>query len=326
MIQNPNDMAGEEIQEFIAEATDLLDSAETDLLALDKGGNFKSHYDSVFRVFHSLKGGAGMLGLSDLQSHMHKVETILSGCKKVDAISKSEISLFLRSVDAARKLLAGQKISFDYSTEPTANTTPSSPAPAASTSSPTVQKPAPLKAPSKEKKCLAYIVDDEPDILDILQTILESASFEVRAFSDPRELIQEVSKKSPDVVFTDMKMPILSGLEVLKGVKALDPDCPVIFLSGYLTKDILIEALSAGIHAAIEKPFQENTVVNYALSATKQSRTLKLLNRTINLIMYQFTDLEKFLTTSGKEDIRNTIRNELNTLITQRRELRSPTK
>ena len=63
------DLSTEEIREFKNEALELLDEAEQSLLSLEKGGDFSKTYAAVFRVFHSLKGGAGMLGLQELQSH-----------------------------------------------------------------------------------------------------------------------------------------------------------------------------------------------------------------------------------------------------------------
>ena len=78
----------EDIAEFRAESADLLDQAESALLKLDQGGEFKSHYEAVFRVFHSLKGGSGMLDLKEMQSHMHKLENKLAETKNKNTISK----------------------------------------------------------------------------------------------------------------------------------------------------------------------------------------------------------------------------------------------
>ncbi|WP_369676875.1 Hpt domain-containing protein, partial [Enterococcus faecium] len=50
-----------EIEEFKLEALDLLEAAEDNLLQLDRGATLATHYDAIFRCFHSIKGGAGML-------------------------------------------------------------------------------------------------------------------------------------------------------------------------------------------------------------------------------------------------------------------------
>lgn len=326
------EMTQEEVQEFVVEARDLLDTAETDLLALDKGEPFQSHYDSTFRVFHSLKGGAGMLGLLALQAHMHKLENILSATKSRGSMTKAEISLFLRGVDGARKILDGESIEFVYDIE-SATTKPQSEAKASTPPvAPAPQKSEPAEprqksiGPDTASQGTIFIVDDEPDILDILQSILVSAKFEVRCFSDASILLQEVKKSPPDAVFTDMKMPGLTGMDVLKGVKQVDQDIPVVFISGYLTKDLLLEALASGVHAAVEKPFNESNVLTIAHNAIVLSQTTKLLTQSVNLVMYQFSDLEKFLKAQGNEDVRKTIRAELDQLMRQKRALREAKK
>lgn len=104
----------EEIDEFKVEAQELMDIAEKSLLALDNGGDFKTCFDSIFRSFHNLKGGAGMMELLDLQAHTHELETIFMGFKEKTSIPKNYINLFLRGIDAARTILNGEKVSFDF--------------------------------------------------------------------------------------------------------------------------------------------------------------------------------------------------------------------
>ncbi len=104
----------QEISEFKTEAMDLLDVAEKSLLALDSGGDFKLHYDSIFRTFHNLKGAAGMMELGELQSHMHELENILVNSKESAVLKKELIDFFLRGVDATKQLLENKTIVFDY--------------------------------------------------------------------------------------------------------------------------------------------------------------------------------------------------------------------
>ena len=64
-----------DIKEFIMESTELLDAAEKSLLAIDQGAPFKDHYDAIFRAFHSIKGAAGMMEMTAVQSHLHQMES-----------------------------------------------------------------------------------------------------------------------------------------------------------------------------------------------------------------------------------------------------------
>lgn len=119
----------QEIEEFKTEARELLDVAESSLLALDKGSDFKQTYDATFRSFHNLKGAAGMMEMLPLQAHTHELENVLMPFKDQPSMGKNYVSYFLSGIDAARVLLDGGKIKFDYksydvpteSTEPVSN-------------------------------------------------------------------------------------------------------------------------------------------------------------------------------------------------------------
>ncbi|AGH94531.1 chemotaxis protein CheW [Pseudobdellovibrio exovorus] len=112
----------QDLEEFKVEALELLDTAEKSLLALDQGADFKSSFDSIFRGFHNLKGAAGMMDLTHLQAHTHELESILMQFKEASALPKEHINFFLRGIDAAKSILDGNTISFDYAISGPANT------------------------------------------------------------------------------------------------------------------------------------------------------------------------------------------------------------
>jgi two-component system chemotaxis sensor kinase CheA len=108
---SPN-FQSEELIEFRTEATELLDGAEKALLSLDHGESFKAHYDSIFRCFHTIKGVAGMLELSEIKDQMHALEGVLVQFKDQDGMPKQEVDLLLRGIDATRVMLEGGKAEF----------------------------------------------------------------------------------------------------------------------------------------------------------------------------------------------------------------------
>ncbi len=109
--------SAQEIEEFKVEATELLDVAEKSLLELDKDGDFKDCFDSVFRGFHNLKGAAGMMEFTALQAHTHELESIWMSFKDKQSIPKNYVTFFCRGIDASRLLLAGEMVTFDYHIE-----------------------------------------------------------------------------------------------------------------------------------------------------------------------------------------------------------------
>lgn len=328
-----NDALSEELKEFFVEAFEMLEESETSFLQFGKGPDFKAIYSAVFRTFHSLKGAAGMFELQDLQHHMHQLENILTECQPRNTFTQNEVSFFLKGIDAAKKIISGEKISFSYEVTQDSATQKNSPSPAviqsnSSTSvasapkkddSPASPKPQIIKASHGE----IVIIDDEEGIIEILELILGMAGFKVRKFINPIEGIASIKQKAPDLVFTDMMMPQVSGFEVLKATKAAHPDLPVIFISGHMDKAMLVDLIQKGAYSAIEKPFKDSQLISIALTAIREVKLKKIIQRSLNLLLYQFADLDDFLIQQGKKDVSSSIKNELQTLIEAQKEYRN---
>lgn len=92
-------------EEFIQEATVLLEEAESALLDLEKSKDKKSKYNIIFRSFHSVKGGSGMMGFDKLQSHVHLLESQLSEYE--NKLNDINVDYFLNGIDFARGILSG---------------------------------------------------------------------------------------------------------------------------------------------------------------------------------------------------------------------------
>lgn len=319
----------DEIQEFTAEARELLDGAEQALLSMDGGGAAGPSFDSVFRAFHNIKGAAGMMELGDLQSHMHQLETLLTRFKGDTGIPKEIVDFFLRGVDGARSLLDGKRISFSYDlggAPPAEKASPEAPTPAprAPQAQPDSRSTnAPLAAsPTVGARGKVVIIDDEGDIVECLQDILQQAGFEACGFTSPTEALNAIPNLEPDAVLSDISMPGLSGVELLEALRRLDSELPVIFVSGYVNKDILLRSVALGVYGVIEKPFTANHVVQTCLTACERSRMSRLLNKSINLLLYQYTDLDKFLQAQGQEEVRKLLKEEIRTLLDRRQRLK----
>lgn len=310
-------LSEEEIQEFKAESIELIDQAEECLLALDKGMPLAENYNSIFRALHSIKGAAGMMNWDALQSHVHTIESMFQNLKNKSNLEKEEISFFLRGIDAIRSILDGKNIQFDYNIQDPNLID-------RTTRNQSSQQTSTISSEKSEEKNLGLIVaiDDEPDILEILADGLVDAQLEVKTFTSPLEAIEFLKTRSPDVVITDMTMPKMSGLEVLKSVHSFNPDIPVIFLSGNLSKDALVESIKYGIFGAIEKPFSMSNVTSLCLSAIEKYKVNKLLNQSINLLLYQYNDLEKYLEQTGQTDIKNYLGSQIKSLIESKRKLK----
>jgi len=114
------------------------------------------------------------------------------------------------------------------------------------------------------------IVDDETVIRDGLKRILESKLFSVETCSSGYAAIELLHKQEFDLIVTDLKMPGMSGIEVLKAVKALQPNVPVIMITGYATVDTAVEAMKNGAVDYLSKPFAPDQFLTKVENALKQ--------------------------------------------------------
>ncbi|KIX13830.1 hypothetical protein X474_11060 [Dethiosulfatarculus sandiegensis] len=115
------------------------------------------------------------------------------------------------------------------------------------------------------------IVDDEPLILELLKEFLESKGHEVITALDGQEGLDQFLKISPDMILTDLKMPNLSGIQLLKAVKETNPKVPVVLISGYGEIETVVEALKEGAENFLAKPLNMKVLAK----VVEQALTLK---------------------------------------------------
>ena len=100
------------------------------------------------------------------------------------------------------------------------------------------------------------IVDDDRTIGDVLKDLISRKHISVKVFDDSLEAIKSITKEAVDVVITDLMMPKISGLEVLRQAKVMNPDVVVIIITGHGSLETAIEAIREGAYDYIKKPFK----------------------------------------------------------------------
>lgn len=117
------------------------------------------------------------------------------------------------------------------------------------------------------------IVDDEAVIRDGLKRVLEGQNFSVDTCASGYRAIEILQQREFDLIITDLKMPGMSGIEVLKSVRALQPDIPVILITGYATIDTAVEAMKNGASDYISKPFAPDLLLEKVQNSLRQRST-----------------------------------------------------
>lgn len=310
------------LQDFQIEADEIIQEAEYSLLQIEKNEDYQENINNLFRNLHSLKGAAGMFGLTDIEKTAHHLENLLEKFRNGTSIDKNTSDYVLNGLDKIKGAISdGSPLEFELID------------PAAFKKG----EYCPLNFPEKKaeikknidefqknhnEKGLVFLIDDEPDILEVLTDSLEDYGFSVKSYVRPDNFFEDVKKYRPDVIITDYKMPQMNGFDIINFCKKLDPVVPVILLSGFLGKKECIDALANGFYAILEKPYEDHQLIATTLHAIRKFKAQRLLNKSINFILYQFADLDEYLQKSGKEHLRKTLKEELQQILEQKKKLK----
>ena len=121
-------------------------------------------------------------------------------------------------------------------------------------------------------KSRILVIDDEAEIRRSVRMILEYEGYEVMEASSGPEGLTMVEREAPDLVFLDIKMPGMDGLEALQRIKASNEALPVVIISGHGTVSTAVEATKAGAFDFIEKPLASERVLVTIRNALDQTR------------------------------------------------------
>jgi len=118
------------------------------------------------------------------------------------------------------------------------------------------------------------VVDDEPTIIKKVATVLRSLGInQIRAATDGSDAL--VMFKNPeftfDMIICDWMMPMLSGVQVLREIRAIDKTIPFLMLTSNISKEAILEAKESGVSAYIAKPFSAEQLVKKVTILAKQA-------------------------------------------------------
>ncbi|MDP8237750.1 MAG: sigma-54 dependent transcriptional regulator [Candidatus Hatepunaea meridiana] len=141
---------------------------------------------------------------------------------------------------------------------------------------------------TKKNKNPVLIVDDEKCICKLLSELLQQEEIKSLSAYNGKEALQIIRSEMIDLVLADYAMPGMNGLELLKQVKKIDSDLPVVIITAYADVQGAVEAMRAGAHDYMAKPFEHHEVVRVVYKALEE-RDIKrrLANMSNQLHKYQ---------------------------------------
>jgi two-component system response regulator FixJ len=117
---------------------------------------------------------------------------------------------------------------------------------------------------------VVHIVDDDEGLRESLAFLLRSASLEVRSFESAKAFLDKLPHAMPGCVITDVRMPDMSGIELLRRLKELKVGVPVIVITGHGDIALAVEAMKMGAADFFEKPFDDALLIASVRAALPQ--------------------------------------------------------
>ena len=117
-----------------------------------------------------------------------------------------------------------------------------------------------------EKK-KALVIDDEQVVLDSVSKVLTDEDYKVDVSLSGREGLNQAIQKEYDIVLTDIRMPDIGGMRVLRDIKRAKPSLPVVMITGYASVRSSVQAMKLGAADYVEKPFTPDQLIRAVASA-----------------------------------------------------------
>ncbi len=123
------------------------------------------------------------------------------------------------------------------------------------------------------------VVDDEPLIRELTRDVLQRRGFDVVSSGDPVSALRMCESDNFDLVITDVRMPMMNGLDFVRNIKTKKPDMPFIVITGHGDYDLILEALKLGAQDFVCKPFRAEVLEKAVMDALYKIELLEEIKR-----------------------------------------------
>jgi len=161
---------------------------------------------------------------------------------------------------------------------------------------------------SADTQVSVMVVDDNRFVLESTSLLLMNFGYRVESCSSPEQAIELFKKSQFDIVITDIKMPKVTGIELLSRIHAIDRDVPVILMTAYAELEVAVGAVKEGAFDFIIKPYKPEYLVHAVEKAAKFSKLLKIeknytveLEADVNKKTRELADALKMVTMMSRE-------------------------
>jgi two-component system, LuxR family, response regulator FixJ len=141
-----------------------------------------------------------------------------------------------------------------------------------------------------------FVVDDNAEIRELLKDIGRAAGLEVAAFTSPQEFLNSYKAGAAGCLVTDVRMPEMDGLELLKRLKEMGIEMPAVVMTGHADVPLAVEAFRGGAADFVEKPFKQEDMVasiRKALALDEKMRRGRGARETMDRGLAKLTERER---------------------------------
>ncbi|SMF05170.1 Response regulator receiver domain-containing protein [Pseudobacteriovorax antillogorgiicola] len=301
---------------FQPEFLEALNQIEIFLLRMEEGQDFPVNMRSCLRNLHVLSTEVQFLGLTEIAKKVRHVEELLYENVNLGYLSKDLADSLLVKIDGIRH---------DLSQTPGKDSTLAREQQA--TESSKESKAVPMVQQARERIAnemihrakfpygLAFVVEDEELIRKSLSRKLKRAGFDVLEFEYANDALVKMAEVHPDIIISDIKMDGIDGLQLLDKVHEHRPYLPVILVSGYLTTETCIDALSKGVSGVMAKPFKSDQLVEMCKHNVKRYRAQRLLDMSISYMGYQIERVSPILVNHRENELNEDLMEEFQEIL-----------
>jgi len=121
------------------------------------------------------------------------------------------------------------------------------------------------------------VVDDNPSIVKTMSFVLTRKGYDVATASDGQEALDKVRESAFDLIFMDIKMPLMDGVETYRRIKEIQPEASVVMMTAYAVEDLVQEALREGAYGILYKPLDMERVISIIKEARDDKKSALIL-------------------------------------------------
>ena len=165
-----------------------------------------------------------------------------------------------------------------------------------------------------------FVVDDEPAVCRSVSQTLQRSGYTVSCFTDADHCLRQLQTQSCDLLITDVKMPGIDGIELVRRVKCIVPWLPILVITGYGDIPTAVRAVKAGAAEFIEKPLQKQSLLEAVQSVLKLQDPKNLLKGK-SLSEKEIAVLRLILQGSSNKEIAQILHRSIRTIEDHRRHI-----